>query len=90
MLPSGLVSVYFNLTNIVGDRKIIDGNHDNADLVRTATISQKYKTMTLTFHRNVPLQTVQINIVHGEGDAKQEHFFNVTMDTLVRETTTNV
>jgi hypothetical protein len=63
----------------------VDGNHDNADLVRTATISQKFKTMTLTLHRNVPTQTVSISIVHGEGDTKIETIFNVTTDTLIVE-----
>lgn len=52
-LPSGLPSVYFNLTEIVGGATITDGSHDNVELVRTATISQKFKIMTLTFHRSI-------------------------------------
>lgn len=52
-LPSGLPSVYFNLSEIVGTATITDGSHDNAELVRTATISQKFKIMTLTFHRSI-------------------------------------
>lgn len=52
-LPSGLSSVYFNLTEIVGGATITDGSHDNVELVRTATISQKFKIMTLTFHRSI-------------------------------------
>lgn len=36
-------AVWFNLTSIVSGGKITDGSHDNADMIRTATISQKHK-----------------------------------------------
>lgn len=52
-LPDGLPAAYFNLSTLVGSGSITDGSHDNANLVRTATISQKFKIMTLTFHRNI-------------------------------------
>jgi UDP-N-acetylglucosamine-lysosomal-enzyme len=50
-VPDMTSAMYLNLTTIVGEGVITDGSHDNADLIRTATISQKHKVMTLTFHR---------------------------------------
>lgn len=86
-LPPGIPSVYFNLSAIVHQDTITDGSHDNADLVRTATISQKHKIMTLTFHRNISLQEVMLSISaeHGEGTNKTavEKTFNITIDTTI-------
>ncbi|KAF2077558.1 hypothetical protein CYY_001176 [Polysphondylium violaceum] len=65
-LPNNTYSVYFNLTHVVGNGSITDGSHDNSNLVRTATISQKYKIMTLTFHKNQPYQTVAISISYDK------------------------
>ncbi len=44
-------AVYFNLT-FAHNATITDGSHDNGDVIRTATISQKNKVLTLTLHRN--------------------------------------
>ncbi|GAM17280.1 hypothetical protein SAMD00019534_004550 [Acytostelium subglobosum LB1] len=61
-VANSTTSVYFNLTNLVLDGTITDGSHDNAVLVRTATISQKHKIMTLTFHQKIAFQVVSISI----------------------------
>jgi hypothetical protein len=50
------------LQEVVGEGKITDGSHDNEVIVRTATISQKSKLMTLTFHRNISTQNVMISV----------------------------
>jgi len=81
-VPKGSPSVYFNLSGVVGEHKIIDGSHDNADLVRTATISQKHKIMTLTFHRDVPRKVVVISITHEVGTEKFDTVFNVSAETI--------
>jgi len=80
-VPKGTPSVYFNLSSVVGDHKIVDGSHDNADLVRTATISQKHKIMTLTFHREVPRKVVVISITHEAGTQRLDTVFNVSAET---------
>jgi UDP-N-acetylglucosamine-lysosomal-enzyme len=86
-LPPGIPSVYFNLSVIVQGGTITDGSHDNAELVRTATISQKHKIMTLTFHRNISRQEVVLSITteHNEGANKTtvEKTFNITVDTTI-------
>eukprot|EP01114_Cavostelium_apophysatum_P003574 TRINITY_DN1353_c0_g2_i5.p1 TRINITY_DN1353_c0_g2~~TRINITY_DN1353_c0_g2_i5.p1 ORF type:complete len:1245 (+),score=388.40 TRINITY_DN1353_c0_g2_i5:191-3925(+) len=82
-IPKGTMAMYFNLSGVVGDNKIVDGSHDNSDLVRTATISQKYKLMTLTFHREKPKSTVVISITHEVAGNRIETVWNVTVDTHV-------
>lgn len=68
----------------------MDGSHDNAQLVRTATISQKYKIMTLTFFPNVPRQNVSISITAEINGVNQDFQFNVTAGTLMKnDTATN-
>lgn len=60
-LPPGLPAFYLNLTNIVGTGRITDGSHDHDELIRTATISQQWKVMIITLHKNdsrVPVQVV--------------------------------
>ncbi len=54
-VPENVTAMYIDLASIIGSARITDGNHDNSDLVRTATISQKHKTMTLTFKKYVPM-----------------------------------
>eukprot|EP01113_Clastostelium_recurvatum_P003511 TRINITY_DN1152_c0_g1_i5.p1 TRINITY_DN1152_c0_g1~~TRINITY_DN1152_c0_g1_i5.p1 ORF type:complete len:1635 (-),score=329.21 TRINITY_DN1152_c0_g1_i5:43-4947(-) len=93
-LPDGLESIYFNLTSIVQNGTITDGSHDNSNLVRTATISQKHKIMTLTFHRNVTRQDVMLSIsaeIPREGGNKTlvEHTFNCTLSTVGNHTAVN-
>ncbi|EFA84682.1 putative glycophosphotransferase [Heterostelium album PN500] len=87
---NGTNAVYFNLTQLVGEATITDGSHDNAVLVRTATISQKNKIMTLTFHHNIPYQSVSISISYetGSGDTKKTFTkdFNITLSTIVNTT----
>jgi len=95
-LPNNTYSVYFNLSNVVGNSSITDGSHDNSNLVRTATISQKYKIMTLTFHKDQPYQTVAISIafdmiipVNHTMNVKRsvEKSFNITLTTQLEPIT---
>lgn len=81
-VPQGLPAVYFNLSGVVEQHKITDGSHDNAVLVRTATISQKHKLMTLTFHHNTPRQSVAISVSHETAkDHSVDFTFNCTADS---------
>eukprot|EP01116_Phalansterium_solitarium_P014565 TRINITY_DN3229_c0_g1_i1.p2 TRINITY_DN3229_c0_g1~~TRINITY_DN3229_c0_g1_i1.p2 ORF type:complete len:1966 (-),score=685.19 TRINITY_DN3229_c0_g1_i1:6465-12362(-) len=87
-IPQGLPAVYFNLSGVVGEHKITDGSHDNAVLVRTATISQKHKIMTLTFYPNIARQTVVISVSHEVNKESVESVFNITADSRPNGTTT--
>jgi Stealth protein CR2, conserved region 2/Stealth protein CR3, conserved region 3/Stealth protein CR4, conserved region 4/Stealth protein CR1, conserved region 1/LNR domain len=80
IVPNGTVAMYVNLTSTVGDNRIVDGSHDNADLVRTATISQRHKIMTLTFHRNIAYQTIAISVTYELEDGVPIQIpFNITL-----------
>jgi len=82
--------MYFNLSGIIGNNTITDGSHDNGELVRTATISQKHKVMVLTFHRDQPHQQVLLSVTYSNG-TDIEISWNITLATLVRSSnaTTN-
>ncbi|GAM23564.1 hypothetical protein SAMD00019534_067390 [Acytostelium subglobosum LB1] len=89
-IANGTSAVYFNLTKLVGDASITDGTHDNVLLVRTASISQKHKMMTLTFHHNITFQNVSISITFEKGTGTEKvsitKDFNITLSTLVTPT----
>ena len=70
------------MSGIVSDHRIVDGSHDNAELVRTATISQKHKIMTLTFHRNIARQMVAVSITYDDSGKNVEFTFNITAETI--------
>lgn len=41
---------------------VSSANHTHSTLVRTAVVSQKYKTLALTLFRNVPMQSVNFTL----------------------------
>jgi hypothetical protein len=62
-VPPDVDAMYIDLAPALGTLQIVDGSHDNSDLVRTATISQKHKTMTLVLRKNKGRQPVGIRCV---------------------------
>lgn len=61
-LPEGCAAAFLNLTGVVGDGRITDGSHDKENTIRTATISQKEKIMTLTMFNNVSRTTATVHL----------------------------
>ena len=51
-IPSGVDAMYFNLTLIFGNGKICEGDYSSSSVLRSATIAQRHKTLTLTFRKN--------------------------------------
>ncbi|KYQ88805.1 putative glycophosphotransferase [Tieghemostelium lacteum] len=85
-IPDLTQSVYFNLTSLIQNSTITDGSHDNSDIVRTATISQKYKIMTLVFRQNITRQNVSISVSYEGTDKKPiEKSFNITISTEIKQ-----
>jgi hypothetical protein len=74
VVPASLPSLYIDLRYVMGvnNRRLVDANHDNAALVRTATISQRHKVMVLTFHRQQAGQTVTI-LLELQRDGSQQN-----------------
>eukprot|EP01028_Stygiella_incarcerata_P010817 TRINITY_DN581_c0_g2_i1.p1 TRINITY_DN581_c0_g2~~TRINITY_DN581_c0_g2_i1.p1 ORF type:complete len:1327 (-),score=320.26 TRINITY_DN581_c0_g2_i1:960-4940(-) len=52
-VPSGAPSFYFDLSVSLLNCTVAEGKHNRPDLIRTSTVSQRHKFLTLTFHRNV-------------------------------------
>jgi hypothetical protein len=62
-VPPDVDAMYIDLAPVLDTLQIVDGSHDNSDIVRTATISQKHKTMTLVLRKNKGRQPVGIRCV---------------------------
>ena len=86
-LPSGLQAMFFNLSEIFGKGKIIEGNQDGSSILRSVTIAQKFKVMTLTFYPNHTLTTTSLHLVGFRtlnDTQKLEIKFNVTIETKIK------
>jgi len=77
-LPHGIPAAYFNLTELVGTGRISDGSHDNALMIRSATISQKYKIITFTFHKEITEQIVSVHLEIDKDGSKNSVKFNIS------------
>lgn len=83
-LDDQLVSAYINMSAVIAEEDTItDSYHDNSDMIRTATISQKHKVMTLTFHRNKQGHMAQIVIQYRRAGQETEYqvAFNISLGT---------
>ncbi|XP_072171737.1 N-acetylglucosamine-1-phosphotransferase subunits alpha/beta-like [Diadema setosum] len=82
-LPKGLEVTYFNVTPIFGQGSTItEGKYDNKEIVRTATIAQKFKTVHLLLYKNMSESTLTFHILgKGPNDTLLNVTFNVTVDT---------
>lgn len=83
-LPNRLQAMFFNLSEVFGKGKIIEGEHDGSSILRSVTIAQKFKVMTLTFNPNHTLTTATLRLVGHQtlNDTKKlEVKFNVTIET---------
>ena len=59
-VPRGRLAAYFNMSAVLGDQRVTDGSHNEPDLVRSATISQRRQLLVMTFRRNVTRTTVTV------------------------------
>lgn len=83
-LPNGLHAVFFNLTEVYGQGKITEGEQDGSSILRSVTIAQKFKVMTITFYPNQTMTTVSLRLagLKTVNDTKKlEIKFNLTIET---------
>lgn len=81
VMPRGTTEAYFNMSGVLGASRITEGTHDQPDVVRTATMSQEHKVLTLTFFPNSSDTTVCVVVVAQGADMKMtEYLFNVTVN----------
>ncbi|XP_046849520.1 N-acetylglucosamine-1-phosphotransferase subunits alpha/beta-like isoform X2 [Xenia sp. Carnegie-2017] len=87
-LPNGLRAMYFNLSEVYGEGKIIEGEQDGSYIVRSITIAQKFMSMIVTFHLNESLTSVGIRLAGYKtmnSSAVTELKFNFTVNTMFDE-----
>ncbi|KNC48218.1 N-acetylglucosamine-1-phosphotransferase subunit beta [Thecamonas trahens ATCC 50062] len=82
-VPPHTPAMFVNLTLLFGhDGHVDEGSHDNSDMVRTATISQRNKIMTLTFHRDVNTTGVTLFVAGKAADGSTvAATLNITVST---------
>ena len=80
----GLRAMYFNLSNIFGQGQVTEGEQNDSPILRSITISQKFKVMTLTFYPNMSLTTISLRLAGlrtMNKTSKVEIKFNITVET---------
>ncbi len=81
-VPAGASSFFLNLSSLVGlDSRITDGSHDRDHVIRTATISQKDKimTMTLFMSNNSSRGRAEVSVEWEEDGVKRNKTFGVVV-----------
>ena len=63
--------MFVNLTELYFNGSISAASHAPSPLVRTAVVAQKFKTLSLTFARNVSMKEVNFTIV-GKTTSEEE------------------
>eukprot|EP00794_Sanderia_malayensis_P020317 gene20317-22316_t len=83
-VPVGIQAFYINLTYWLQSGTLTDGEYAEADVLRTAVFSKKFKLMTITLYSNLSA-TVSFKF-KGYRDANQtlsiSHNVNITVNTL--------
>ncbi|XP_006821287.1 N-acetylglucosamine-1-phosphotransferase subunits alpha/beta-like [Saccoglossus kowalevskii] len=81
-LPKGLQVVYFNVTPVFGGGSITDAKYDNNAVVRAATVTNKFKFISLLLYPDFN-STELTFYVHGIDSNKEDTkiTFNVTVNT---------
>lgn len=54
--------MYFNLTSLFFNGTISSAEYTPSPLIRTAVVAQKFKTLSITFNKNITRSTANISI----------------------------
>ena len=83
-IPKGITVLYFNISKVFNEGKVISGEYSKTTCVRSATVAQKYKVFTLTLRVNCTSAAVTFKI-EGFSDKNETKKaiiqFNATIDT---------
>ncbi len=63
IIPLGTTAMFFNLTDLFYNGTITSAEHTSAKVIRTAVVAQKYKTLSITFSKNVTRAAANFTIV---------------------------
>ena len=61
-VPLETTAVYFNLTDLFFNGTISSAEYTPSPLIRTAVVAQKFKTLSVTFNKNITRSTTNISI----------------------------
>lgn len=61
-LPLETAALYFNMSEIFVNGSVASANHTHSKLIRTAVVSQKFKTLAVTLSRNVSRSVVNFTL----------------------------
>jgi hypothetical protein len=93
-VPAGAVAFFLNLSSLVGaEARVTDGAHDRDNVIRTATISQKDKIMTMTLfvhssNNNSSRGRAEVSVEWEENSTKHNKSFGVVVGGEAPATTT--
>jgi len=80
--------MYFNLTSLFFNGTISSAEYTPSPLIRTAVVAQKFKTLSITFNKNITRSTANISIAGiNMNGTKFTVNFNLTGDTATRNKT---
>ena len=67
-MPLETTALYFNLSDVFTNMSISSASHTPSKLVRTAVVSQKFKTLAVTLARNVSWSAVNFTLSAKSGN----------------------
>lgn len=82
-VPKNTYAMFINLTNAFD--VVIEGNHKDSPVLRSAVFSKKLKILSLTFFKNYTLTSIPFQVLGYKGanqTGKAVLFFNISVDTL--------
>ncbi|XP_071809115.1 N-acetylglucosamine-1-phosphotransferase subunits alpha/beta-like [Asterias amurensis] len=83
-VPQGVAVLYINLTHIFGENiTITEAQYDDSKVIRTATVAQKFKLITLLLHSNVSDTLIGFSLDGQKADHTPVKVkFNLTVNTI--------
>ncbi len=83
-MTSGVSVLYVNLTHIFGENvTITEARYDESKVIRTATVAQKFKLITLLLHSNVSDTLIGFSLDgHRANNTPVNVEFNLTVNTI--------
>lgn len=87
-IPQGVTVLYFNISKVFGEGKIISGEYSETQCVRSAIVAQKFKVFSLTLRVNCTSVGVSFKIegFWDKNETKKAVIkFNATIDTTPTE-----
>lgn len=70
IIPLGTTAMFFNLTSYFTNGTVSSAEHSPSPVIRTAVLAQTFKTLSLTFAKNVTRSTANITVNGTAGNGR--------------------